>query len=69
MWSLTSPRVERISGPKKFGSSAKKDFCNTIRQQRPLDKRSFRELGLGIDWSRQYPPCERGQTLTAADTN
>ena len=23
MWSLTSPRVERISGPEKFGSSAK----------------------------------------------
>jgi hypothetical protein len=26
MWSHTSPRVERISGPEKFGSSAKKDF-------------------------------------------
>ena len=25
-----SPRVERISGPEKFGSSAKKDFFNTI---------------------------------------
>jgi hypothetical protein len=23
--------VERISGPEKFGSSAKKDFFNTIR--------------------------------------
>src|SRR6266436_3424674 len=31
------------------------------RQLGPFDKRSFRELGLGIDWSRQYPPCERDQ--------
>jgi hypothetical protein len=26
MWSLTPPRTKRISGPKKFRSSAKKDF-------------------------------------------
>jgi hypothetical protein len=26
--------VERISGPEKFGSSAKKDFFNTIGQKR-----------------------------------
>jgi hypothetical protein len=25
--SLTSPRVDRISGPEKFRSSARKDFC------------------------------------------
>jgi hypothetical protein len=30
MWSPTSPRLERISGPEKFCSSAKKDFFNTI---------------------------------------
>jgi hypothetical protein len=30
IWSLTSPRTKRISGPKNFGSSAKKDFFNTI---------------------------------------
>ena len=34
------------------------------RQQPLFDRRSFRELGLGIDWSRQYPPCERDQTLS-----
>jgi hypothetical protein len=30
IWSLTSPRVNRISGSKKFRSSPQKDFCNTI---------------------------------------
>src|SRR3984893_1474515 len=29
-WSLTSPRAKRISGPKKFRSSAGKDFFNGI---------------------------------------
>jgi len=33
MWSLTSPRVERISGPEKCVSSAKRDFFNTIGHQ------------------------------------
>ena len=37
MWSLTSWRVRRASGPENFQSSAKKDFFNTICQ-----KRSFR---------------------------
>jgi hypothetical protein len=30
MWSLTSPRADRISGPEKFCSSARKDFFNSI---------------------------------------
>jgi hypothetical protein len=30
MWSLTSPLARRISGPRKFCSSPKKDFFNTI---------------------------------------
>ena len=30
IWSLTSPRVRRISGSKKFRSSPQKDFFNTI---------------------------------------
>jgi hypothetical protein len=29
-WSLTSPTAKRIRGSKKFRSSVKKDFCNTI---------------------------------------
>ena len=33
MWSLTSPRAERISGPEKFRSSARKDFFNSICQK------------------------------------
>src|SRR5258707_14404441 len=30
IWSLTSPRVKRIRGSKKFRSSPRKDFFNTI---------------------------------------
>jgi hypothetical protein len=30
MWSLTSQRERRTSGPEKFQSSVKKDFFNTI---------------------------------------
>jgi hypothetical protein len=37
MLSLASPRAKRISGPKKFHSSPKKDFFNSIRQKRPFD--------------------------------
>src|SRR6476661_3089353 len=33
IWSLTSPRVKRNSGSKKFRSSPQKDFCNTIGQK------------------------------------
>jgi hypothetical protein len=43
MWSLKSPRAKRISGPKKFHSSPKKDFFNNIRQQRSFHNRSFGE--------------------------
>src|SRR6266702_6110228 len=38
MWFLTSPRAKRISGPKKFRSSSKKDFFNTIGAKRPSGK-------------------------------
>jgi hypothetical protein len=34
MWSFTSPNAERISDPKKFGSSTKKDFFNSICHER-----------------------------------
>src|SRR6478752_5600636 len=34
IWSLTSPRVQRISGSKKFRSPPQKDFCNNICQFR-----------------------------------
>jgi hypothetical protein len=30
IWSLTSPRVKRISGSKNFRSTPQKDFCNNI---------------------------------------
>jgi hypothetical protein len=32
MWSLTSQRERRTSGPENFQSQAKRDFFNTIRQ-------------------------------------
>ena len=32
IWSLTSPRVKRISGFRIFRSPPQKDFCNTIGQ-------------------------------------
>jgi hypothetical protein len=34
MWSRTSSRAKRISGPKKFRSSPEKDFFNTIDPKR-----------------------------------
>ena len=34
IWSLTSPRVERISGSKNFRLPPQKDFCNNICQLR-----------------------------------
>jgi hypothetical protein len=49
MWSLTSPRAKRISGPKKFRSPPQKDFCNTIRHKLPFHNRSFRE-SFGADY-------------------
>jgi hypothetical protein len=34
IWSLTSPRVKRISGSKDFHSSPQNDFCNKIGTKR-----------------------------------
>ncbi len=39
MWSLTSRRAERTSGPEKFRWSVKKDFFNTIGAKRTFTKR------------------------------
>jgi hypothetical protein len=36
IWSVTSPRVRRISGPKNFRSPSQKDFFNNIGAKRPL---------------------------------
>ena len=46
--SLTSPNAKRISGPRKFRSSAKKDFFNTIRHERSFHNFSFREETLHL---------------------
>jgi len=41
IWSLTTPRVRRISSSKKFRSSPQKEFFNTIRQKRPVASTLF----------------------------
>jgi len=33
IWSLTLPRIKRISGSKNFRSTPQKDFRNNIRQK------------------------------------
>ena len=38
MWSLTSLRVRRTSGPENFWSYGKRDFFNNIRQKRSFTK-------------------------------
>jgi hypothetical protein len=48
MWSLTSPRTKRISGPKNFCCSAKKDFFNTIRQKQSFELWLSSYWGLGV---------------------
>src|ERR1700722_5598019 len=39
IWSLTSPRVKRISGSRNFRSPPQKDFCNTIGINRTWERR------------------------------
>jgi hypothetical protein len=58
MWSLTSQRERRTSGPENFQSSAKKDFFNTIRQERSFHNRLRRfdraaERERRRDWERR----------------
>ena len=38
IWSLTSPRVKRISDSRKFRSSPQKDFFNTIKAKADVQK-------------------------------
>jgi hypothetical protein len=40
LWSLTSRYANRISGPEKFRSSARKDFFNSIDPERLSDLRA-----------------------------
>jgi hypothetical protein len=57
IWSLTSPRVRRISGSKNFRSPPQKDFCNNIgtnakcgprRAMSEFEKNGRHLLGLSI---------------------
>jgi hypothetical protein len=54
---LTSSRAERISGPKKFRSSPKNDFFNTIRQKLPLRISAPRNCALSR--GRPFAVCAR----------
>src|SRR4029434_10408297 len=47
IWSLTSPRVKRISSSKKFRSSPQKDFFNTISPKADAGKPSSSGSALG----------------------
>ena len=62
IWSLTSPNSKRISGPKKFRSSAKKDPFNTICHKQTFGSMSYRS---DLEISRELAPirCELGQDL------
>src|ERR1700730_6278756 len=51
MWSLTSQRERRTSGPENFQSQAKKDFFNTIRH-----KRSYRLSSWQLTLTRSRRP-------------
>ena len=64
MWSLISPRAKRISGPRKFRSSPKKDFCNNICTFETCRRRQ-QCLFTGVDrkspakhQTRAFDPCE-----------
>jgi hypothetical protein len=41
MWSLTSSRVQHISGPEKFGSTAKKGTFSTLSAKTGLSRASI----------------------------
>ena len=53
IWSLTSPRVRRINGSKKFRSSPQKDFFNTIGAFRTCRGLTMSALGGGTDIPQQ----------------
>src|SRR5260370_38569254 len=50
MWSIASPLARRISGPRKFCSSPKKDFFNTIGHEQTWRMRGF------VLWRTQLGP-------------
>jgi hypothetical protein len=47
MWSLTSQRERRTSGPEDFQSSATKDFFNTIRSKADIGERPAGDHAIG----------------------
>src|SRR5882757_9101565 len=71
MWSLTSPRLERISGPEKFRSSPQKDFCNSICQKRAFSTTRSQNAARGYDpWrAASWTLCVRSEPLVLQITD
>jgi hypothetical protein len=61
MWSLTSPRTKRISGPEKFRTSARKDFFNSICQ-----KATQHELKAPTGFADRQPAIAKGLSAALA---
>ena len=70
MWSLTSPPAKRISGPKKFRSSAKKGFCNTIGAKRTFAESPCRLSAKGGSeaYSRTFAASPNDNCATLLET-
>ena len=70
MWSLTSPPAKRISGPEKFRSSAKKDFCNTIGAKRTFAESPCRLSAKGGSeaYSRTFAASPNDNCATLLET-
>src|SRR6266702_567465 len=63
MWSLTSPRVKRISGSKNFRSPPRKDFCNNIGHERTTLTWLLWERMLEEE-TEHFPRCVRSSRIS-----
>jgi PII-like signaling protein len=66
MWSLTLPRVRRTSGAKKFRSSARKDFFDSIDPLQTFDVElgvAVQALGGVVSTSKRSAIIERGLVM------
>src|SRR5216684_2400388 len=62
IWSLTSPRVRRISGSKNFRSPPQKDFCNNIGTFETSRNVRF-SVAVGINRTYRRQPISVARTL------
>ena len=66
IWSLTSPRVKRISGSKNFRSPPQKDFCNNIPSRADVVGRACQVRFLPSSGSRPIRSPRRKRSSQAA---